>query len=212
MEKSEKKNPRRAFYKSNGVCELCDFKTSNLKDFNRHLATRKHQKNFLQISKNEKMVCVEAEQKASKIKKNQQNPSLLTQNSSNFFTNKKPQNFSCEHCRREFTYQSWLCRHYKTCKMQNKITNKKTPYHCALCNKDFTYKKSFTKHYTKCSKQNNTITSSKIDKETKIMEMLVESNKTTKELCEKVLKLENLHWLPLQKLVQPEKLRSDLEK
>ena len=191
MEKFEEKNPRRAFYKSNGVCELCDFKTSNLKDFNRHLATRKHQKNFLQISKNEKMMCIEAKQNTCKIKKNQQQPSLLDQNSSNFFTNKKTPKFSCEYCRREFSYHSWLCRHYKSCKMKNKTTNKKTPYHCALCNKDFVYKKSFTKHYAKCSEENTKITVAKVDTETKIMEMLVESNKTTKELCEKVLKLEN---------------------
>ena len=37
-------------------------------------------------------MCIEAKQNTSKIKKNQQQPSLLDQNSSNFFTNKKTQN------------------------------------------------------------------------------------------------------------------------
>lgn len=199
MSLDEKKNPTLVFYKSKKHCEYCDFTTSNSRDFTRHLATRKHKKNFLQISKNGQSPPKSSEQKASKIKKNQQQTSLLEKicpSDEKFFTNKKTPKFSCEHCRREFTYYSWLCRHYTSCKMKNKITNKKTPYHCALCNKDFTYKKSFSKHYVRCeeihsSKINNKSTNNDTDNESKIIEMLVESNKTNKELCEKVLKLES---------------------
>ena len=123
MNLDEKKNPTLVFYKSKKHCEYCDFTTSNSRDFSRHLATRKHKKNFLQISKNGQPPPKSSEQKASKIKKNQQQTSLLEKicpSDEKFFTNKKTPKFSCEYCRREFTYQSWLCRHYKSCKMKNK--------------------------------------------------------------------------------------------
>lgn len=191
MEALDEKNPTLVFYKSKGECKYCNFKTSNSRDFSRHLATRKHKKNFLQISKNDKVVEESPHHIASKKTQNQHATLLPPQNLEKFFTNKKTPKFSCEHCRRTFSYHSWLCRHYTTCKMKKKITNKKTPYHCDLCNKEFSYKKSFTKHHALCKSKNNTIEISKNDTDATIIEMLVENNKATKQLCEKVLKLES---------------------
>ncbi len=175
-------------YKSMRVCKLCDFTASSSRDLKRHIFTRKHKKILAQIFQSEKSVVEERDVNKPLEKQNQQKTSTLTENLSSGpekITNFLPLKFSCDACKQEFKYKSWLCRHYKTCKSRNKITNflplKK--FSCDACKREFTYKKSFSRHYIKCRERKNneeipnkTITTSEPKESTKILELLYESN------------------------------------
>tara|TARA_B100001059_G_scaffold90562_1_gene89273 strand:+ start:105 stop:1298 length:1194 start_codon:yes stop_codon:yes gene_type:complete len=190
-------------YKSMRVCKICDFTASSSRDLKRHIFTRKHKKNFVQIFQSEKSVVTCQDVNTPLEKQNQQKTSTLTENLSSGpkkITNILPLKFSCDACRQEFKYKSWLCRHYKTCKARKKITNilPLEKFSCDICKREFTYKKSFSRHYIKCQEDkareeiSDEMTISSEPKEnTKILELLYESNKTNKELCEKVLQLES---------------------
>ena len=190
-------------YKFMKECKICNFTSSSSRDLKRHIFTRKHKKNFAQIFENENLVCIEVDDIKPLKNKNQQQTSTLTEISPSEpdkITNFLPPKFSCDACRQEFKYKSWLCRHYKTCKARNKITNflPSSKFTCDICRRQFTYKKSFSRHYTKCQEQKieqtidtDTLTTSEPKENTKILELLYESNKTNKELCEKVLQLES---------------------
>ena len=190
-------------YKSMRFCKICDFTASSSRDLKRHIFTRKHKKNFAQIFQNEKSMYVCRDVNKPLENENQQKTSTLEEISTSEpekITNFLPLKFSCDACRQEFKYKSWLCRHYKTCKARKKITNilPSKKYSCDICRREFTYKKSFSRHYTKCRDaklqeniDTDTLTTSEPKENTKILELLYESNKTNKELCEKVLQLES---------------------
>ena len=154
-------------YKYMRVCKICDFTASSSRDLKRHIFTRKHKKNFVQIFQSEKSVVTCQDVNTPLEKQNQQKTSTLTENLSSG---------------------------------PEKITNilPLEKFSCDICKREFTYKKSFSRHYIKCQEDkareeiSDEMTISSEPKEnTKILELLYESNKTNKELCEKVLQLES---------------------
>ena len=86
------------------ICQLCDFKSSLLSNYNRHLKTQKHLKNEEKMRKNEE----NEEKRISDITKlNQQ--SIL-------FSEKLP-HFICKFCSKKFSRSDSLKRHVSVCKL-----------------------------------------------------------------------------------------------
>lgn len=200
MAKTDEKFSLPTFTKKGGFCEYCDYFTANKKDFTRHLATRKHEKMFLQISEKRKQDAQKLEDNAAKIKISKNEKMRLTQilgQIDKFSANKKSPKNVCEWCSKEFPYNSWLCRHYMTCKAKKKKEKmgRNEKFICHLCSKEYKYKGAFSRHYMKCSKtmNNKIITENNLSnqEDTTFLKLLLESNKTNKELCEKVLQLES---------------------
>ena len=106
---------------------------------------------------------------------------------------KNEKKWTCEKCNRDFKYKSWLVRHLTTCNdIQIPIQPIKTKmqlYMCANCGKQYKYKSSYDKHIAenKCSKE--AIVEDN-DYKMKMMDLLKESTKTNRELCEKIKSME----------------------
>ncbi len=199
MAKTQKKFRLPVFTNNGDFCKYCDYFTSNKKDFARHLATRKHQKMFLQISEKNKLEGEICEDKALKTEPKTENKLRLEKfrgQIDNFSANKKSPKYACEHCSKEFPYHSWLCRHYMTCKAKKKpeFLGRNEKYVCELCSKEYKYRGALSKHYIKCSKtkklEKNVEKNLPDDDESTFMKLLIENNQTNKKLCEKILQLE----------------------
>ena len=105
----------------NFFCKFCDYKTSRLYNWDRHLLTPKH-----------KMVTGSARFSETKttLEKNNQNKNESESSSQmvcSFSEQKTPKNeqrpkqrFFCEFCNKSFAYKSGLSRHIQTCNNRNK--------------------------------------------------------------------------------------------
>lgn len=193
-------------------CEYCNYFTANKKDFNKHLATRKHMKNVEISNKSPKKIPtikIETDQTTALKKKNQQKRStgekFLCKYLAENKNKKKEKNeiFSCEHCSKEFSYKSWLCRHYKTCHKnpQNICVTVNSVnargFFCKKCNKSYKYKGAYEKHIRSCSADDNIYTNNVvIESENtklndalteKVIKLLEKSEENNKKLFERIL-------------------------
>ena len=102
-------------------CKICEYKTSILTHYNKHLKTKKHKKN--EDKYGAKPDQVKIEQKTDKKrtfgeKKGQKTDSKRT------FSSKKVINV-CKYCEKEFSSRQTLLRHQKKyCKQKEDLTTK----------------------------------------------------------------------------------------
>jgi len=158
-QKNPEKNPQHF------LCEICDYNTSNKKDYNKHLTTSKHKNKSI-------------------INDFQQNEDK-SQDKSHFFTHIK---FVCELCNYNSNSNKDYKKHLLTSKHINKTTlisfnkeeekfQKDKTYKCNNCNKIYKKKNSLWYHNKKCIKIVSIDTcSNEIKSMTNLMIELVKSN------------------------------------
>ena len=128
------------------VCQICNFSSHLLTNYNRHLKTKKHQKNVEKCGK-----IVEENSKKNR-EKNQK--SIL-------FSTIDPQK-KCHFCHKIFSRNDSLKRHISVCKISkmtqnivkdpkgSKIVEKKNNFVCFYCHNDYQTKRGLNKHIKHC--------------------------------------------------------------
>tara|TARA_B100000767_G_scaffold30691_1_gene26370 strand:- start:29 stop:577 length:549 start_codon:yes stop_codon:yes gene_type:complete len=109
------------------LCEHCGYKTNRKWSFDYHLSRKNPCKPIeieSTVSKDEQNV-----NPVLKNEKNEQNVNPFERNSFKFEQNINPsnQNYSCDMCKKVFTFKSSLKRHMKTCKGTH------DPLQCPIC-------------------------------------------------------------------------------
>ena len=148
-------------------CQLCNFSSHLLTNYNRHLKTKKHQKNVEKCGKN-----VDENSKKN-TEKNQK--SIL-------FSTINPQK-KCYFCHKIFSRSDSLKRHISVCKLNT--NDKKNPviprnsknvekkntgikFCCFYCHKSYSSQSNVTRHEKKCYQRDQSILKMKNDYEQKL--------------------------------------------
>jgi hypothetical protein len=119
------------------VCIKCDYNTYKQNDFNKHLSTRKHLENSLEINGNEKVFPTIEHFKCSEcnyttnIKSNYQKHLLTEKHMINLYGKQREKEIRhiCLHCNKEYMNYSGLWKHKKLCVVGGGVvaTNENTP-------------------------------------------------------------------------------------
>lgn len=178
LEKTPKKTPNYPFLDSKKKklkysCEVCDFESSNKKDFNRHILTPKHDSKWI-VHFSGKITDSELKNK----------------------------HFSCDECKHITCdlsdFEAHKMEHKKTPKKtpnyenQNRpsIPKKKNKYICEFCDRSYKYDTGYYKHVKKClgkSMSQNKLLDLVVETQTQ----LLESQEQTRELCNEIIKLKD---------------------
>ena len=131
------------------ICQLCDFKSTLLSNYNRHLKTQKHLKNEEKMRKNE-----ENEEKRISDNTNLNQQTIL-------FSEKLP-HFICKFCSKKFSRNDNLQRHISVCKLNISVTSihkypqvskkeeKKNNFVCKFCFNQYKSHRGLSKHVRNC--------------------------------------------------------------
>ena len=178
LEKTPKKTPNYPFLDSRKKklkysCEVCDFESSNKKDFNRHILTPKHDSKWI-VHFSGKITDSELKNK----------------------------HFSCDKCKHITCdlsdFEAHKMEHKKTPKKtpnyenqnQASIIKKKNKYICEFCDRSYKYDTGYYKHVKKClgkSMSQNKLLDLVVETQTQ----LLESQSQTRELCNEIIKLKD---------------------
>ena len=164
------------------ICDLCDYKTNNKKDYTKHTLTRKH-KRKIAIQKQQKL------QKEQEIIE-KQNEVLETEN---YQEKLMLQQKSLIERKIKEIQEDMNEKETKTTKLNyislSRGSDEKPIYVCNKCNKKYNYKKSFSAHIIKCNNMDVSVEENvnrRMEEHTKILKMLLDSNEKNNEICEKI--------------------------
>lgn len=151
-------------------CELCDYNTSNIKDFRKHCGRKKHGTKWILAEKNNDMfyACLNCD--FISCNKQDFESHLLVSNHKKMSPNLSP-----------------------TIELKKKIVEEKN-YPCDFCKKTYKYKSGYYRHIKVCPKKNDNnlnVYESQLKENQTLIDMLIKSTENNNKLCEKILEVES---------------------
>ena len=171
------------------ICQLCDFKSTLLSNYNRHLKTQKHLKNEEKMRKNE-----ENEEKRISNNTELNHESIL-------FSEKLP-HFICKFCSKKFSRNDNLQRHISVCKLNNNSKifqnipknskkeekkNNSNVFKCKFCGSNYSTQFNLNKHIRKCVSKQDELSQLKHNYEKKLWQQKLEDKEKLLEQKEKTI-------------------------